>query len=79
MAVPGHGQARAGHQRLHLYQDGPRSSSGTVTAEPALAVWRSLRKAADGLDTCRSPSASISKTPISLVEPKRFFSPQQAA
>ncbi len=49
-------------------------SRGTVTAEPALAAWRSLKNAAEGLGTWRNPSASISKTPISLVDPKRFFS-----
>ena len=44
-----------------------------VTTDPAAAAGRSDRKTAEGLATSSSPRSFISKTPISLVEPKRFL------
>ena len=48
------------------------SSAETMT-EPGASAGRSARKKPDGFGTSASPRSAISKTPISLVEPKRFF------
>ena len=47
--------------------------SAAVTALPAASCGRSARKRADGFATSARPRAFISKTPISLAEPKRFL------
>ena len=44
-----------------------------MITEPAAPRGRSARNIADGFTTSRSPWSVISKTPISLVEPNRFF------
>ena len=44
-----------------------------VTTEPGASAGRSERKTAEGLPTSTRPDSRISKTPISLVEPKRFL------
>jgi len=44
-----------------------------TTTEPGASIGRSERKNPDGFATSTSPRSAISKTPISLVEPKRFF------
>ncbi|MPN54964.1 hypothetical protein SDC9_202643 [bioreactor metagenome] len=44
-----------------------------ATAEPGAEVGLSAKKAKEGFNTSVSPSSPISKTPISKVEPKRFF------
>ena len=44
-----------------------------TTTEPGTSTGRSARNSADGLATACSPCSFISKTPISLVEPKRFL------
>jgi hypothetical protein len=55
------------------------SSTGRVpsrletTTEPGASRGRSARKNPDGFFTSTSPPSTISKTPISFVEPKRFF------
>ena len=41
--------------------------------EPGESAGRSDRKISEGFSTPTSPSASISKTPISGVDPKRFL------
>ena len=45
----------------------------TAMADPAALGSRSARNASDGFLTSVSPFSAISKTPTSLVEPKRFF------
>ncbi len=45
----------------------------TAMAEPAAVGRRSARKASEGLATSIRPWLAISKTPTSLVEPKRFL------
>ena len=55
------------------------TSSGRVpsmagsTTEPGTFSGRSAKNSSEGLATTSSPEARISKTPISLVEPKRFL------
>ena len=44
-----------------------------TTAEPGTCSGRSIRKISEGLVTSFKPASFISNTPISLVEPKRFF------
>src|SRR3989454_1753430 len=44
-----------------------------ITTEPVAFCGRSDRNQADGLATSWSPASVISNTPISLVEPNRFF------
>lgn len=44
-----------------------------VTTDPGAASGRSAKNTAEGLATSPRPRVFISKTPISLVEPKRFF------
>ena len=44
-----------------------------TTALPEASRGRSERKRAEGFCTSTRPSGFISKTPISLVEPKRFL------
>src|SRR5207245_2668136 len=44
-----------------------------TTTEPVAFCGRSDRNQADGLATSLSPASVISNTPISLVEPNRFF------
>jgi hypothetical protein len=43
------------------------------TAEPETLPRRSARNRAEGFGTSTSPASVISKTPISSVAPKRFF------
>src|SRR5690606_39768572 len=50
-----------------------------ATADPATPVGRSERNISDGLATSASPSDFISKTPISLVDPKRFRSEEHTS
>ncbi|OQA40622.1 MAG: hypothetical protein BWY52_02822 [Chloroflexi bacterium ADurb.Bin325] len=45
----------------------------TAIAEPGALGMRSARNASDGLRTSARPFSAISKTPTSLVEPKRFL------
>ena len=55
------------------------SSTGRVpsrletTTDPGASRGRSDRKNPEGFLTSTSPPSTISKTPISLVEPNRFF------
>ena len=44
-----------------------------IMIEPGESAGRSDKKMSDGFSTPTRPSGSISKTPISGVEPKRFF------
>ena len=44
-----------------------------ITTEPGTLTGRSARKSAEGLSTSAKPLSFISKTPISLFEPKRFL------
>jgi hypothetical protein len=44
-----------------------------ITAEPGAFSGRSSKNSSDGFATSSSPLSFISKTPISLVEPKRFL------
>ena len=44
-----------------------------TSAEPGTCRGRSMRNISDGLLTSLRPASFISKTPISLVDPKRFF------
>jgi len=48
-------------------------SSAETTTEPGASAGRSARKKPEGFGTSTSPLPAISKTPISFVEPKRFF------
>ncbi len=43
------------------------------TAAPGAFAWRSPRKSSDGFDDLAQALSDISKTPISSVGPKRFF------
>ena len=52
---------------------GREPSSVATTAEPGEPSGRSARKRAEGLATGVSPEPVISKTPISEMAPKRFF------
>ena len=45
----------------------------TTPTEPAASLGRSARKNPEGFRTSRNPRSPISKTPISLVDPKRFL------
>src|SRR5262249_19718118 len=70
-----HGEARARDQRLDLDQDraAPLQRRQHGPSSPAQRPGRSARNAADGFCTSASPRSPISKTPTSLVDPKRFF------
>ena len=52
-------------------------SSPANTAVPATLCWRSPKNNSEGFGTCCSPCSDISKTPISSVAPKRFFTPRK--
>ena len=44
-----------------------------VTQVPGVSSGRPESMVSDGFGTSRRPVSAISKTPISFVEPKRFF------
>ena len=48
-------------------------SIATTIADPVAPSKRSSKKTCDGLATSFNPPSSISKIPISLVDPKRFL------
>ncbi len=71
--APGGAQACRADQGLHLHQDGPGAPDARQDHR-AGDVHRPLRRnRAAGFATSARPLSFISKTPISLVEPKRFL------
>ena len=60
-------------KRLHLGDEGPRTSIATVIAVPETGSWRRLMNSSLGSESSRIPSSPRSKHPTSSAGPKRFF------
>ena len=80
--VPRDRQGQFEPQIVKKHQRDVSSIEGKVlamyaTTEPEASFGLPLSIYSDGFSTSTSPSVRISKTPISFVEPKRFFTPRR--
>lgn len=68
-----HVVGRLTYERLHLGKDRRVPSITQATQVPGVPSGRPASSSSEGFGTSRRPRSSISNTPISFVEPKRFF------